>query len=352
MKNYRADPSPRSRRLRRVFIAAAILLLIIAAAAVVVRRVYSNNLQPVSDSNQVTLFTIKSGESATDIANSLRSSGLIKSSSVFEWYVSSKNVRSELQAGTYALRPSMSLPDIVDLFVKGRIAANLLTILPGQRLDQIRTTFIKAGFKTADVDAALTASNYATNPALVDNPNSAGLEGFLYPDSFQKNENTDPQVIVQESLSEMSQHLTPGIRAAFAREGLSVYQGVTLASIVEQEVSKESDRAQAAQVFLTRLHSGMPLGSDVTAFYGALRAGKQPSTTYDSPYNTLLHKGLPPGPISNVSDSSLNAVAHPANTHWLYFVTGDNGSTYFSKTLAQHQAYTQQYCHKLCAGTK
>jgi len=352
MRHYRADASPRSRRLRRVFGVAVVLLIIVGAAAVVVRHVYNNNLKPVSSSNKVTMFTISSGESSTVISSSLQKAGLIRSSTTFEWYVSSKNVRSELQAGTYALRPSMSLPDIVNLFVKGQIAANLVTILPGQRLDQIRATFIQAGFSAADVDAALTASNYAGNPALVDNPSTANLEGFLYPDSFQKNENTKPQIIIQESLNEMAQHLTPSIRAAFAREGLSVYQGVTLASIVEQEVSKDSDRAQAAQVFLTRLHSDMPLGSDVTAFYGAFKAGQKPSTTYDSPYNTLLHKGLPPGPISNVSESSLNAVAHPANTHWLYFVTGDNGNTYFSKTLAQHQAYTQQYCHKLCSGTK
>lgn len=352
MRDYSVTAGPRSRRLRRVFIATAVLLVIVAASAVIVRHVYNNNLQPVSNSNKVTLFTINSGESSTNIASSLKKAGLIKSSTAFEWYVSSKNVRSELQAGTYALRPSMSLPGIVNLFIKGDIAANLVTILPGQRLDQIRATFIKAGFKPADVDAALTASNYAGSPALVDNPSTANLEGFLYPDSFQKNANTNPQLIVQESLSEMAQHLTPSIRAAFAREGLSVYQGVTLASIVEQEVSKDSDRAQAAQVFLTRLHTGMPLGSDVTAFYGAFKAGQSPSTTYDSPYNTLLHKGLPPGPISNVSESSLNAVAHPANTQWLYFVAGDNGNTYFSKTLAQHQAYTQQYCHVLCSGTK
>lgn len=352
MKNYRADPSPRSRRLRRVFIAIGVLIVLIAVAATFVRHVYSDNLRPVSDNEKVTLFTITNGESSTNIATSLQKDGLIRSSTVFEWYVSSKNVRSELQAGTYALRANMSLPDIVNLFVQGKIAANLVTIVPGQRLDQIRTTFLKAGFKSEDVAEALDASNYAGNPALVDNPNGAGLEGFLYPDSFQKNENTNPQIIVQESLAEMAQHLTPSIRASFAREGLSVYQGVTLASIVEQEVSKDNDRAQAAQVFLTRLHSGIPLGSDVTAFYGDLLAGKKPSTTYNTPYNTLLHKGLPPGPISNVSESSLNAVAHPANTHWLYFVAGDNGNTYFSKTLAQHQAYTQQYCHKLCAGTK
>ncbi|MGH7238313.1 MAG: endolytic transglycosylase MltG, partial [Candidatus Saccharimonadales bacterium] len=110
-----------------------------------------------------------------------------------------------------------------------------------------------------------------------------------------------------------------------------------------------ADRAQVAQVFLKRLKIGMPLGSDVTAYYGAIAAGQTPSVNYDSPYNTLLHKGLPPGPISAVSDGSLNAVAHPASTNWLYFVTGDNGQTYYSNTLEQHNAQTSTYCHQKCA---
>ena len=352
MKRYSVDHGTRSRRLRRVYIVGLVIFLLLAVSAFLVRNMYDKQLQPVSVSNDTTLFTIQSGESTTEIADALHTAGLIRSSDVFQWYVSSKNVRADLQAGTYALRPSMSLPTIVGLFTSGKIAANLVTILPGQRIDQIRAAFIKAGFAPADVDAALSPSLYTGNAALVDNPNVTSLEGFLYPDSFQKNEDTKPQVIIQESLNEMAQHLTPSIRASFANEGLSVYQGVTLASIVEQEVSKSTDRAQAAQVFLARLKQNMPLGSDVTAFYGAIMAGQKPSTTYDTPYNTLLHNGLPPGPISNVDDTALNAVAHPANTSWLYFVSGDNGNTYFSKTLDQQQAYTQQYCHKLCSGTQ
>jgi UPF0755 protein len=92
----------------------------------------------------------------------------------------------------------------------------------------------------------------------------------------------------------------------------------------------------------------MDLGSDVTAFYGAIVAGQPPSLTYNSPYNTLINSGLPPGPISNVSAPYLQAVAHPASTNYLYFVTGDNGVTYFSTTLSQHNQQIQQYCQKLC----
>jgi UPF0755 protein len=122
-----------------------------------------------------------------------------------------------------------------------------------------------------------------------------------------------------------------------------------LASIVEQEVSKPTDRSQVAQVFLTRLQKDMMLGSDVTARYGAIMAGQSPTNlTFDSPYNTLKHKGLPPTPISNLSDSSLTAAANPAASNWLYFVAGDDGTTYFSTNLQDHQALTAKYCHKLC----
>ncbi len=349
--SYYNSRRPYRKGMKRFAIVVLVLLIIFAIAAVVVRHEYYNNLQPVSDSNKVQLVTITSGTSTPEIANQLLKDGLIRSQAAFEWYVSSHGTHSDLQAGTYALKPNMSLSEIVRILASGKVATNLVTILPGQRLSQVRTAFIQAGFSPAAVDDALNPSHYSGYTALTDKPPSANLEGFLYPDTFQKNADTVPQTIIEESLNEMGKHLTPEIRAAFAREGLSVYQGVTLASMVEQEVSKPTDRAQAAQVFLSRLKIGMPLGSDVTAYYGALLAGVKPSTTYDSPYNTLIHKGLPPGPISNVSDSSLQAVANPAKTQWLYFVTGDNGITYFSETAEEHAQQTAQYCHKLCSAT-
>lgn len=341
---------PHRSGIRRFAVVGLVLVVLIAIAIVIVRHVYFDNLKPVSNSGTVQIVTIETGSSTNSIAATLKKDGLIRSSSIFEWYVRSTNIKSNLQAGTYALRPNMSVQQIVNVLIKGEIATNLVTILPGERIDQVRTTLTKAGFSAASVDDALNASNYSGYAALTDKPASANLEGYLYPDSFQKDENTSPTTIIQESLNEMAQHLTPDIRQAFASEGLTTYQGITLASIVEQEVSTQSDRAQAAQVFLSRLKMDMSLGSDVTAFYGDILAGQAASTTYDTPYNTLINKGLPPGPISNVSDSSLSAVAHPANTNWLYFVTGDNGITYFSSNIQDHEALTAQYCHKLCAG--
>ena len=348
MKAYRMKP--RRRFPARVAFLLIGFVLVVTGGAVGVQRWYALNLRPVSASNVKHYVTIASGSGTTAIANQLQSAGLIRSSRAFAWYVSAHNDRDKLQAGTYSFAPNESTATIADMIASGKVASNLVTILPGQRIDQVRQTFIKAGFQPAAVDAALDASQYrATYPALADNPSSANLEGFLYPDSFEKTSTTNPEQIIAESLTEMQQHLTTDIRNGFAKEGLTVYQGVTLASIVEQEVPSQNDRNQAAQVFLKRLQLNMPLGSDVTAYYGAMKAGATPATDYDSPYNTLLYKGLPPGPISTVSDGSLNAVSHPASTDWLYFVTGDDGVTHFAKTLDEHNANVSQYCHKLCS---
>jgi len=346
MKHH--QQSQRRRWPRRLLAILVVGIAILVLATVIVRHIYLQELKPVSTSQKTQLVAIQQGTTVGQIASLLEQKGIIRSAWAFRLYVSSKEVRDELQAGTYGLEPSQSVSEIVAQLTHGKVATNLVTILPGQRLDQVRNTLINDGFSAAEVDKALDPAQYADNPALVDKPAGASLEGYLYPDSYQKVANTSAQSIVLRSLAEMNKQLTPDIRTAFANEGLSAYQGMTMASMVEQEVSKPADRAQTAQVFLTRLHTDMMLGSDVTAYYGATLAGQKPSTSYDTPYNTLLHKGLPPTPISNISPSSLEAVAHPANTDWLYFVTGDDGTTYFSKTLADHQALTQQYCHKLC----
>jgi UPF0755 protein len=330
---------------RKLVVVCVIIGVFILGGVVVVRHTYFENLRAVSSQNVKQYVTITPGSTFGQIENL----GLIRSSQAFEWYVSSHNDRDKLQAGTYSLYKNETVQQIVYKLVNGKVAADLITILPAKRIDEIRQAFITAGFSPAAVDVALQSNQYREHyPALADQPATADLEGFLYPDSFQKTATTDPKQIIGASLTEMQKHLTTDIRKGFAAQGLTVYQGVTLASIVEQEVSKQSDRNQVAQVFLKRLKIGMSLGSDVTARYGAVRAGATPSLNYDSAYNTLLHKGLPPGPISNVSDSSLQAAAYPAGTDWLYFVTGDDGTTYYSNTLEGHQALTQKYCHIRC----
>lgn len=339
---------PRRRWPRRLLVIFIVVAIVVVGATAVIRYVYDQNLKPVNSSQSVQTITVSQGMTDGQIGELLERKGLIRSAWAFKLYVSSKEVRNELQAGTYQFAPSQSVAEIVSQLTHGKIVTDLVTILPGQRIDQVRKRLLQDGFSESDVNNALNPVNYADNPALVDKPKGASLEGYLYPDSFARTADTSASTIVAASLKEMDKHLTPDVRAAISQQGLSTYQGIILASIVEKEVSNSTDRPQVAQVFLKRLRLGMGLQSDATAHYGAILDGQTPSTRYQSPYNTYFIRGLPPTPISNVDANALAAVAHPANTDWLYFVSGDDGQTYFSKTLAEHQANVTQHCKKLC----
>ena len=327
-------------------------LLVIAGSIFLVRKTYHNALQPVSDSQEITLVTVPSGASVKDIANILAEEDLIREPWAFEWHVRNTNLRDELKAGTYALRPSQGVEEIAEIIAHGEVATELVTILPGQRLDQIEASFINSGFEPEDVSDALEAEHYRDHPAVVDKPDGAGLDGYLYPESFQIDGETTPHDIVRQSLDEMQKRLTPSIRSAIANQGLSVHEGVILASIVEMEVSDVDDKAKVAQVFLNRLDEGMKLEADPTAVYGAIVEGETSSIPealrIETAYNTYFIEALPPGPISNVSQSSLEAVANPTSSDYLYFVSGDDGTTHFSETFEGHQENIERYCTELC----
>lgn len=335
----------RRKRLLVVFVA---IVLALVLATIGVRSAYYNNLKPVSQNSSSQEITIPEGASVDTIIKILKDNDLIKSAWAFRLYVYGQDAASVLQAGTYALSQNMSVNEIVSIISHGKVVTNLMTILPGKSIMQLKEAFVNAGFSQSDVDQAFDASTYSGVPVLVDKPVSASLEGFLFPDSYQKSGNTNPRNIIMAALEEMQLYLTPDVRQKFANQGLSTYQGLILASMVEKEADSQEDRNQIAQVFLSRLRADMKLGSDVTAFYGAELAGVEPSVNYDSAYNTRLHAGLPPTPISTVSESSLKAVANPASTDWLYFVAGDDHKVYFSKTLEDHEALKNAHCNQLC----
>lgn len=328
---YAAQSTKRRWPKRVVFVLLFGLLLIIAATAAV-RYVYYDRLKPVSSSQEIKLFTVEDGATVEQIGANLEKQGLISSAWAFRLYVSSNEVRSALQAGEYELQPKMSVDEIVAVLTHGKVATNLVTIIPGKRIDQIRERLLQDGFKAEDVDAALSSATYAGNPALVDKPDAASLEGYIYPDSYQKTSRSTAQEVITASLLQTRDMLTPDVRADFAKQGLSTYQALILASIVEREVPHAQDRPQVAQIFIKRLKEGMKLQSDATKYY----------------FNSYDNVGLPPTPISNFTSDSLKAVANPSNTDWLYFVSGDDGTTHFSRTYEEHQSKIDQYCQNTC----
>ncbi len=327
----------------------AIMLVLLGAGALSAFVWFDRNLGPVSSSNTARLFTVDQGSSAREIANGLQSLGLIRSSRAFIFYIDIRHYKNKLQAGTYKLNPSMTARQIAQMIATGEIDKNWLTILPGKRLDQIKQAFKTVGYKNAELNTAFNPRTYRGHPLLAYLPAGASLEGLLYPDTFQRDANTPARTIVRESLDEMLRHLTPDIIRGFSAQKLNVYQGLTLASIVYQESGDSGSQPIVAQVFLLRLKLGMMLGSDVTAFYAASLAGAGNTLGVDSPYNTRLHTGLPPGPIGNFIDSALVAVAHPSHTDYLYFVAGDDGVIHFSHTEAEHEQAIKRYCTKACS---
>lgn len=329
-----------------------IILLSVLAIVLAVfgfKHLYYRNLEPVSDSPKTVVFNVEKGSTVKEISASLEKQELIRSAWAFNTYVSLHRLGGKLQAGTYALSPSDGTIKIVNVLTNGHVDSKLVTILPGRRIDQVRTDLINYGFSPTAVDNALNPATYADLPILAIKPaDVTSLEGFLWPDSYQKGPSTQPEEIIRQSLLATQAKLTDQVKQDFAAHGLNPYQGLIMTSIILQEVYKPADQPQVAQVFYSRLANGMKLESDATAKYGAIQAGQPPSLSYDSPYNTYIYVGLPPTPIGTISEQALYAATHPANTNWLYFVSGDDGTTHFSTNLKDHEAATQKYCSKLC----
>lgn len=333
-------------RFWQVTILSIILLVLLAFG---LKHVYYINLRPVNDSPKTTVFNVEKGSTDKDIATNLEKQQLIRSAWAFNAYVSIHRLGGKLQAGTYAFSPSDGTVRIVNLLTNGRVDTKLVTILPGRRIDQVQTDLINDGFSPDSVKNALDPALYADLSILAIKPSDVtSLEGFLWPDSYQKGPDTKPEEIIRQSLLATQSKITDQVKQDFSARGLTPYQGLILTSIILQEVYKPADQPQVAQVFYSRLANGMKLESDATAKYGSVLAGLPPSLTYDSPYNTYIHTGLPPTPIGTISDQALYAATHPSNTDWLYFVSGDDGTTHFSTNLKDHEAATQKYCSKLC----
>lgn len=228
------------------------------------------------------------------------------------------------------------------------------TIRPGENIFEIRKNLIDVGYSEAEVDEALSADyDFAF---LKNRPVGASLEGYLYGETHEFYSDTSVKDIIKTYLEGMKKVIGDNkLESRYMEKGLSLYEGITLASIVQKE-SPASEMPTVAQVFLTRLDYGIPLGSDVTVSYALdtvdpdrqTYVDNQSALTVDSCYNTRIYAGLPCGPISNPGLSALLAVAGPSDTAYLYFLTGDDGVMYYSYTEAEHIQNIYDHCQDLC----
>jgi UPF0755 protein len=328
--------------------------------------IYIHELEPVSKTSlSTTRVTIATSATPSQIAVQLHDDGLIRNTMAFELYSRLTGASSKFRAGTYNLSAASSTQAIIEHLTTGKTDTMRITFLPGaalrpnpatpdnQRTD-IESVLLRVGFQKADIEAAFTKEYQ--HPLFAGHPVGGDIEGYVYGETYDfASDATLEQVFGKVFDTYYSAILKSDAISGLSQHGLNLYQGITLASIIQREVSSTDpstpshDQQQVAQVFLSRLAQGMPLGSDVTAYYGAIKAGQAPTVAVDTLYNTRIHAGLPPGPIATPSIGALEAVATPAPGNYLFFLSGDDNVMYYAHTDAEHQANIRNHCQTKCA---
>lgn len=352
---------PKKSKKKRILLVASTLLGIIVLVAIGGLIWYSVQLSAVNSADTTKKFVqIKSGSSPSMIANTLKEEGVIRSQTAFLWYTRLEGVQNQLQAGSYRLSPSESTQEIVGHLVNGKVDTFDVTLFPGATLVDntstpsdkkydVTTALRRAGFTDQEITAGLSAdySDYATT-LFQGRPAGADLEGYIYGETYRLSSSATVEDVLRASFEQYWKVIqTNNLVAAFQARGMSLYEGITLASIIQRE-SGGDDKAQIAQVFYKRLGKGMPLGSDVTYQYVADKLGVARDTNLESPYNTRIKVGLPPGPIAVPGGAALIAAANPAAGDYEYFLSGDDDITYFATTLEEHEANIRNHCQQKC----
>jgi len=305
---------------------------------------YQLQLQPVNGQEIAVEFTVEPGTGAVTISDNLESKELIRSSTAFQFYLKQRSDSANLRTGTYLLSPSLSASEIADVLVDGKVAQRLVTIAPGLHLGKLKDSLVTQGFKEEDIEKALVRKDL-----LVDvKPPDASLEGYLFPESYSLPLNASVDDLVERAADEFAKNLSDELKTSLINRNISVADAVILASIIQGETDNANEQKNVAEVFLNRLEVDMPLGADPTFRYAAYVEGLPESPSIDSPYNTRINRGLPPGPISNFKITALEAVANPGDHDYMFFVTGDDGKFHYSKTLEEHEEKVDKYCIELC----
>jgi UPF0755 protein len=299
------------------------------------------------------LITVDKGESATDIGNALAAAGVVRSARLFEVLVGVTGVQDSLEAGEYDFDPGLPAIEVVRRIAAGKTASREVTIPEGLRVEQVGDLLQQANVVSAsEFMAALVKSRYNV-PFLAQLPDN-DLEGFIFPASYEFSRSESATQVVQAMLQAFQDNVADKVQ--LEGQDLTLDQVVTLASIVEREAVVPSDRPLIASVYLNRLHAGIPLQADPTVQFAlgdAAGSVKQygwwkselslDDLKVESPYNTYVNEGLPPGPIANPGLDSIEAVIRPAQTDYLFFVATPDGHSVFAKTLEEHLKNVQKY---------
>jgi UPF0755 protein len=325
-------------------IVVVILLLMLAGFGWWVQR----QLNPPNAPGRAVEVNIPFNSSDSQIANLLAARGVVTNSTVFQAYLRLRGA-GPFRAGLYdQLYAPEDMSAVVDRLDQGPLPplTTRLVIPEGLWLSEIRARILKAfpQMKPADLDRAL-----HTVRSKYEAPGSNNLEGLLFPATYEVllGDRTNATKLVQQMVTTFDEHADRlGLSQAAQQLGVSPYQVLTVASMVEEEAKLPGDRPKVARVIYNRLHQGMSLGIDATVEYALQKRTAnltQSELETDSPYNTRVHTGLPPTPIGSPGDASLQAAMHPASGDWIYFVVVDrNGGEYFTSSYSDFQRASEK----------
>lgn len=325
---------------------------------------------PMDSNGNERSIIIKTGEGVEAIAQDLENEGLIKDAFYFKFYLWQKRDANKIQAGKYLLNSKMTIPEIVESIIKGDVLSEgVWVVIPeGFTNEEIDERFAAAGLikpreiidykignfddnKKAEKDSLYYLLNSMANGLssyefLQDKPACSDLQGYLFPDTYRFKENASIDEIVVKMLANFDKKVDSGLRSDIKKQlqpfkdgkQMTIFEIITLASIIQKEVRTPKDMKLVAGVFYNRLNKGMPLEADSTLNF--ITGSHRDRATYgdlkiDSPYNTYKYKGLPPGPISNPGLDAIKAAIYPEFTDYFYFLTADEKVIY-SQTYEEH----------------
>ncbi len=317
-----------------------LLILIVAVAMTAVGSWFWQILnQPFRDYANELLVTVESGSSAGAILRELETRGVLLDARLARAFLVYRLGDPSLKAGEYRFDEALSTPQVLDKLIQGQVLTYPVTVIEGLTLDEIADVLAGKGF--GDFETLRREMGRSDLIADLD-PMATDLEGYLYPDTYHFSRGTSPAEIVATMLRTFRQRFSevePLLRGPKRR---TVREIVTLASIVEKEAQVGDERARIAGVYANRLRIGMGLYADPTVIYAFKRMGdwdgnlRKSDLKIDSPYNTYVYPGLPPGPICSPGVASLIAAADPAESKELYFVSRNDGTHVFAENLRDH----------------
>lgn len=325
----------------------AFLLVAVAGAVILGYRAYVQVQTPYKAySEEETFFTVERGATGGAIGRALEASRIIADARLFRLTLRLRGEEGRIQAGEYRFAEPLSTLEVIDRLTAGEIYTFAVTVPEGLTLAETAEHLAAKGLGEADL-LEQAFKDVATIAAL--DPEAVDLEGYLFPSTYRFPRNPAAKEVAATMVSHFKL-IFDGTRQARARElGLTPREVVTLASVIEKETGKAEERPLIGSVFWNRLERGMSLGSDPTVIYILKLRGsydgnlRRADLALDSPYNTYRYAGLPPGPIASPGAESIDAVLHPAETPYLYFVSKNDGSHHFSKTLREHNNAVRKY---------